>query len=284
MPSTSLINIGELSRPATVLIEKISGAVGTIWEPTQIRRVAQARADEAMTLAQSEIEIADLHRRAAQRFVEEETRKQSNIESITGKAIENLDPEAPVEDVDDDWITNFFEKSRIVSDDDMQNLWSHILAGEANSPGSFSRKTVNLVSDLDKSSAQLFVTLCRFVWEINDTLSPVVLNYTELLYKENGMGLFALGELDSIGLIRIGLGFQVNNQPKNIRASYYGTPVRLSFPNESDNSLPVGKVLFTPSGEQLYPIIDATPIDGCYELVCDAWARDSQATIRVDQD
>ena len=235
MPATSLINIGELSRPATVLIEKISGAVGTVWEPSQIRRVAQARADEAMILARSEIEIADLHRRAAQRFVEEETRKQSNIESITRKAIENLEPDAPVEDVEDDWITNFFEKSRIVSDDDMQNLWSRILTGEANSPGSFSRKTVNLVSDLDKSSAELFVTLCRFAWEIDDTLGPVVLNYTEQLYQDKGIGLFSLGALDSIGLIQIGLAFQVNNLKKNTRASYYGRPVDLTFPKDHIN-------------------------------------------------
>ena len=284
MPANSLINIGELSRPATVLIEKISGAVGTVWEPRQIRRVAQARADEAMILAQSEIEIEDLHRRAAKRFVEEETRKQSNIESITRKAIENLEPDAPVEDVEDDWITNFFEKSRIVSDDDMQKLWSRILAGEANSPGSFARKTVNLVSDLDRSSAELFVTLCRFVWEIDDTLGPVVLNYTEQLYQDNGMTLFSLGELESIGLIRIGLGFEATNLPKKIRASYYGRPAHLTFPNEKENSLPVGKVLFTPSGIQLYPIINSTPIGGCYDFICGAWGKDSRASISVDRE
>ncbi len=36
---TSLVNIGELSKPATVLIEKISDAVGGIAKPWQIRRV-----------------------------------------------------------------------------------------------------------------------------------------------------------------------------------------------------------------------------------------------------
>ena len=32
--------------------------------------------------------------------------------------------------MDNDWTVNFFDKSRIVSDDEMQNLWSRVLAGE----------------------------------------------------------------------------------------------------------------------------------------------------------
>jgi hypothetical protein len=41
----SLINLGELSKPATVLIEKIAEATGGIFRPFQIRRIAQAEAD-----------------------------------------------------------------------------------------------------------------------------------------------------------------------------------------------------------------------------------------------
>ena len=37
MPDYSLIGTGGLTKPATVLIEKISNAVGTLWEPNQIR-------------------------------------------------------------------------------------------------------------------------------------------------------------------------------------------------------------------------------------------------------
>jgi hypothetical protein len=37
----SLINLGEISKPATVLIEKIADAIGGVFKPYQIRRVAQ---------------------------------------------------------------------------------------------------------------------------------------------------------------------------------------------------------------------------------------------------
>ena len=145
----SLINIGELSKPATVLIEKVSGAVGTIFEPHHIRRLARAEADAAMIKAEGEIRISEMQERALKRFIEEEGRKQENIEAITAKAIPHLNEDAKSEDVDDDWIVNFFDKCRIISDDEMQQLWARVLAEEPNAPQSFSRRTVNLMASLD---------------------------------------------------------------------------------------------------------------------------------------
>lgn len=40
--NNSIVNLGEISKPATVLIEKISDAVGGVFKPYQIRRVAEA--------------------------------------------------------------------------------------------------------------------------------------------------------------------------------------------------------------------------------------------------
>ena len=138
-----------------------------MWEPTQIRRVAQAKADAAMTLAKADIAIDEVKRRAVRRFVEEETRKQLNMESIVNKAIQDVDSNAPTSDVEDDWITNFFDRCRSVSDSDMQALWSRILLRRSQlSRFTFSRKTVNLVADLDKASAELFRSLCSFGWQI----------------------------------------------------------------------------------------------------------------------
>ena len=42
---TSLISLGELTKPATVLIEKIAEAVGGGFRPYQIKRVARAEAE-----------------------------------------------------------------------------------------------------------------------------------------------------------------------------------------------------------------------------------------------
>ena len=62
-----LINLGNLAKPADTLVKKISNAVGVLFEPRQIIRVAEAKAEAAKIEAQSEIETTDLHRRAVRR-------------------------------------------------------------------------------------------------------------------------------------------------------------------------------------------------------------------------
>ncbi len=123
-----MVDVGTLTKPATVLIERISDAVGGIAEPYQIVRVAKAEAKAERIRAESEIEIADLRFRALNRFAAEETGKQLNMENIVRKALPRLTDDAEPEKMGVDWITNFFEKARIVSDEEMQELWSRVLA------------------------------------------------------------------------------------------------------------------------------------------------------------
>ena len=157
--SNSLINLGELSKPAVVLFEKISEGVGGIFKPYQIKRVAKAQAEAEKIKAQTDIEITDLHRRAVHRWIEEEAKRQKNMEDIIAKAVPQLNEDSKPDTMEDDWIANFFDKCRIVSDNEMQILWSQVLAGEANVPGTYSKRTVNLLSELDKSDAALFTKL-----------------------------------------------------------------------------------------------------------------------------
>ncbi|MFC1592622.1 DUF2806 domain-containing protein [Chloroflexota bacterium] len=53
---------------------------------------------------------------------------------------------------------------RIISDDDMQMLWSRILAGESNSPGTYSKRTINALASFDKVDAELFTKLCSITF------------------------------------------------------------------------------------------------------------------------
>jgi Protein of unknown function (DUF2806) len=122
----------------------------------------------------AEIEVTALQQRAMRRFVAEEAKKQNNIEGITAKALPDLSPDATPERMEDDWIANFFNRCRLISDEDMQNIWARILSGEANSPGRFSKRTVNLVGGLDKSDAILFSGLLGFAVTSYVEILPLV--------------------------------------------------------------------------------------------------------------
>jgi hypothetical protein len=271
--SFSLVNLGEISKPADTLIKKVSKAVGGIFAPYQIKRIAKAEAEAALIGVQSKIQITDLTRRAMGRWIDEETRHQQNIEDITTKALPQLKAESDPSAMEDDWITNFFDKSRIVSDREMQNLWSRVLAGEANTPGTYSKRTVNSLSDLDKNDAELLSKLCGFAWLVGDNLTPLIFAHNAAIYNEQGINFVTLQHLESIGLIQFNHvgGFNWLNLPRHLTVHYYGDVLLLEMPAESDNQLPLGKALLTKIGQELAPICGSTAVDGFRDFVRDQW-------------
>lgn len=274
MVDNPLVNLGELSKPATVLIEKISDAVGGVFKPYQIVRVAKAEAEAEKIRADSEIVVQDIHRRAMHRFLEEEAKKQKNIEDITQKALPNLNDDAKSENVENDWITNFFDKCRLISDSEMQGLWSRVLSGEANSPGSYSKRTINFLSSLDKDDAGLFTKLCKFGWMI-DNVTPLIYDVQNDIYNKHEINFVTLSHLESIGLIQFNslTGFRRLGIPKKVTLLYYDQPTLLEFQKESDNELNVGNVLLTQIGQELAPICGASPDQEFYEYICDKWKK-----------
>lgn len=269
----ALINLGDLSKPATVLIEKISEAVGGIAKPWQIKRIANAEAKADLIRTQAQIEISEIEQRALLRMVREEGQKQENIENITSKAIPHLNEASKPENIEKDWLTYFFDKSRLVSDDEMQSLWANILAGQANNPGKFSKKTVDLVGSLDKRDANLFTKLCTFTWMLGG-LTPIILHDDADPYKKEGIVFSTLSHLDSLGLItylqsEIG-SYERQNIPKYFTFFYYGKPVIVEFPLDNNN-VDVGKVLLTQAGEQLAEICGALPSEDFFNYILDSW-------------
>lgn len=272
--NNSIVNLGDLAEPAKILIEKVSDAVGGAFKPYQIKRVAKAEAEAEIIKANAQIEISELQQRALNRFLIEEATKQENIESITKKAIPQLKEGADPGKIERDWIVDFFDKSRIVSDEEMQTLWSSILAGEANQPGTYSKRTLHLMASLDKKDAQLFTKLCGFVWFIG-TPVPLVFDSQNEIYTNNGVNFTSLKHLDAIGLISFESvsGYVRKGLPKTALTAYAGKPAILEFPNDENNQLNIGHALFTDAGTQLAQFCGNSFADGFREYAMSEWLK-----------
>ena len=262
------LDAGDLTKPADTLIAKISEALGGYFEPWQKRRLARANADVARINAESQIEVTDIQRRAMLRWVAEEGARQANIERITEQAIPLLGQNAAPQNLESDWITNFFDKARVVSDTDMQQLWSRILAGEATAPGTFAKRTVNVLGELDKSDALLFESLCGFVWNFG-TGVPLIQDFSYEPIVTRGITFESLGHLDALGLIKFVAvpHFALTFPPHQIIVTaYFGKTVFLT-PGDLD----AGMVILTRAGQQLCRICDAKPVDGYFEHMLKVW-------------
>lgn len=272
--NNSIINLGELSKPATVLIEKISEAIGGVFKPWQIRRVAKAEVEANKIKVISKIETTKLQQRALKRFIYEEAKKQKNIEEITSLALPQLNKNAKPENIEDDWITNFFDKCRLISDQDMQSLWSKILAGEANNPGSYSKRTVNIMASLDKEDAILFTKLCSFNWLIDDT-QPLIFDSNAEIYLKNGINFSVLTHLESIGLICFNIltGYVRQGIPKKVLVAYQNIELILEFEKDKENILDIGKILMTEVGKQLAKVCSPEKIVDFEIYVIQEWVN-----------
>ena len=270
----AIVNLDGLSAPATALIERVSEAVGGIIKPIQIKRIAEADAQAALIHTESEIKITELRQRAMHRLVNEEAKKQENMEAITKMALPELGEKSQPQNLEVDWITNFFDKCRIVSDAEMQQLRAKVLAGEANGPGRYSKRTINFLGSLGKEEATLFTRLCGFGWTIGGSFVPLVLDYQNELYTQNGINFPVLLDLESIGLITFNhiATFAKEKLPKQVISDYNGQRVNLTFQNEASDTLDIGHVVLTAIGAQIALIANPSPVDGFFDHVLTKWS------------
>ena len=264
---------GSLSKPARKLIKCISNAIGGLYEPKGIVRRARAEMQARLIKAEADIAVSELQRRAARRSIVQEARYQENFEKIIQDALPHLKDEAKPEKVSADWYVNFFDKARLISDGEMQSLWSKILAGEANHPGHFSRRTVNFVDSLDKREAHLFTTLCGFNVSFTEADIPLVIDDSNDIYQSNGINFIGLSLLDSIGLINFeGLtGFAVKDYQGKVCFSYYGKSYTMELVESSARGVAMGSVMLTGIGQELAPFCGSEPVPGFEEHMLRYW-------------
>lgn len=278
-----LAALGKLSEPASKLVDKISEAVGGLCKPWQIRRVAEAEADAAIIQAKSQIEITELQRRTFHRFAKEEEQRQVNMEEITKKALPLVEEAAKPEAVEKDWIANFFDRCRNISNDEMQGYWAKLLAGEANEPGTYSQFTVNLLPSLSTEDAKLFSKLNNFTVHFGAWF-PLVLDEQNDFYKYQGITFESLSHLEDLGLIKFSpaLGFERKNLGKAVPLLYQKRKFILILKNAVGNTMSIGRVIYSRAGRELSNLCEPTPMIGLIEYLIQFWIKGKGELMEID--
>ena len=275
------ISLLGLDKVAVRLIEKVSDAAGVVYEPTRITRKAKAEAKAALIRADSQIAVDDLQRRAVMRVVSEETQRQSNMEAIIEKSLPLLEQDSSPEGMNNDWVANFFDKCRLFSDEEVQQLWAFVLSGEANSPGTFSRQTVNILANLDEDHIRLFEALSNFTWYISDYPIPLTYDLNHTIYTKPdidaeeiiGINHGIAMELDSVGLVRyISVGFNNIVTRENMTASYMRSILQV-VPSECSLQIKRRQCALYFGWNSITSPLHPKSVDGYCEYVLMEWER-----------
>jgi Protein of unknown function (DUF2806) len=270
-----VFDVSKFGEAAKILVEKLAGAGWLMYEPLHIKRLAAAEVAADRIRALGKVETSIVAERALVRLAYEETRKQQNVEEIAAGAFPLLEADAKAGELDEDWLALLFDRASLISDKDMQALWSRILAGEVNSPGTFSRRTLQVVSALEKKDADLIGTLCRLVWRFESDMVVIVANPQADIYQNLGLNFSSLTHLQSLGILTFDnpAGFILSDLPPKFVGFYFDTRFAVELSHTSPSTLPIGKAMLTSVGRELTRISSALPLEGFPEYcIGNLWA------------
>lgn len=263
----SLVSLG---KPIDKLIDTVSKAVGTLYRPRAIRNeadaeaykievVANAKAKASIIKSETENEIAE---RARQRLYHKEMQRQDNLDNIVENSTKHLDENVSDEPVDEDWRTKFFNKAQDITSDELQQLWGKILANEINKPGTISVRSLEILSNLSKTEAEILKKISSLtsargrIYKINgNNLEQFGIKYSDLLILRSAGLMY-----DSDNLIIHFSSDPIAGQlkPNGVFLNICGS-TRLVYKNDGSQVDNFENFLLTPAGVEIITVIGYEP-------------------------
>lgn len=139
------------------LIEKISCAVGIIYDPYGLKKGHRDFSNIFFDKIEEQMAIIQEYKLLLY--------KNKNRKTIVKKSCEYLKDTAEPDKMDNSWILNFGDKSGTISDETLQEIWGRVLANQVNEPNFISKRLLHNLSLMSKQDAENFSNLTRFCFD-----------------------------------------------------------------------------------------------------------------------
>jgi uncharacterized repeat protein (TIGR03899 family) len=205
-----------------------------------------------------------LEDRTLERLNFQEAKKQLNIENVTAFAAEQLKNEQPVTDepLDEDWTTRFFKIAEEVSNEEMQAIWGKILAGEIKQPKSYSLRTLELIRNLSKSEADIFMKVANFAIKSGSKNYIFIGKDEKVMTEKFNVSYMEIAALTESGLIQSGTFVNhhlLQQTSDSQRVFVAGDIIILANIKANTPTIMMPVYVFSNSGNELLKLINATP-------------------------
>ena len=263
--------------PTSKLISTVSAGIGKLYEPTHIKRMAKAKAEEIKLIsgAMEECSIIpteynngnltmnnsdwdDFVKRTQGRIAFQELQKQNNIECVVANAYSILEntTSCSQEPVEQGWINVFFDSVSNVSDEDLQNLWGKILAGEILQPKTYSLRTLETLKNLSRDEAELFQKIAPYVTNLSGNLfltseSEILRKYG--VYYDHILSLDECGLINSDGMVSYNPKLCISDSMAIFNKSKL---LLIKGLEPKPTQISIGIFGLTRAGKELYSILD----------------------------
>ena len=249
-----------------MLTDGISEAEGKLPEGTTITYNKEGLSVVATTNPKAR-ELLD---RTSARLLATEVHKQFHLEGVLAETVSELKDvhELPDERPEPTWTMRFLGYAEGMGDPYLQELWGKVLAGEIKQPGSYSLRTLDVLSAMTQKEAELFIKACQYlIWssggvlfvpgDVHSFLPPPTLSYANFSHLAE-IGLFFTSDIG------------INPFPVGTGEAYFGFSdhVALAVTKASQHprfDFPLTIWLLTQSGHELTRFFSWQTPDGYVE-------------------
>lgn len=252
----------------------------------EIRATNAARNKIPAAITDKMIEKLEVNRLYADFAVEKYTnkilREQVNIDAVTTIAANELNnmnyEHLEVKgEVSHEWLDEYESICRKKSSDDMRSIFGMILAKEVTAPGSFSLKSMQVISQLEKNVAEhflLFSQICVHVQDKNRIVAVFAPEYTTGPLQPANFSAFNISPsvvvlLKEFGLLSSSNDYSIAYSPKSEKSDYgistfwtsNGSYSIDKTNKDAKDKLYMNGILLSTAGKDLFSIIDVTTND-----------------------
>ena len=192
-------------------------------------------------------------------------------DEMYAETTEEDDARNDAHEFDFDWFLRFFNGASNISNESMQFLWAKVLAGEVTKPGSCSFRTLEVLSVLSRTEAELFQQVIDLV---------VVSNYSNVILLDPGHHLAIDGEdiydisdpefdvLEESGLINSALFWDPLDAPRSkLLLENPTAKLTVTLKDGKSSNLQLRTFNLTRAARQLLDVLNISPSDEYINLL-----------------
>jgi len=161
------IDTESLAQVAVKLIETFSNGISGLYKPLQKYLMAIVESKKLILENKTKIKIVKENVTFLENELKDCTprdlRTMNNLIVILSQSLSNLPTPTTDLQISDEWMAMFIDYAKDISDDEIRVIWSNLLSKETASPGSYSKRTMSVLKNLEKQEAEWFVECAAFV-------------------------------------------------------------------------------------------------------------------------
>lgn len=264
----SLVDLGSIAQPIAdvvcKLLNQLENAVGYTFPNKEVKDAEKNAHAYLIEEIMKDERFSPYERGVMVSSYKKYVKEHKNQTEIISKAVGFINENASPDDVEDDWFMTFMDKARLVSNEDMQLIWSEILAQEVNEPGSISKQLLHILAQMSKEDADCFMKLMLFCADICETgtgdneFGPILFRTGDETIKEDHRVSFKdITTLECYGLVQFSTTNIYVEGTEGVQIKYGD---KIVFEKEGYYKVDIGKVIFSKAGFELAKISERTCI------------------------